>query len=321
MCKWLSSQETIYQQQLSDLEKQLQGLEEEKKSVKKNLQDEKEKFCANISQFYINFGPRSSCSTEREGKLSSMFQDLLMEREKYQSNQEKYSVREESVKKLCTEKENLKTQLEKIFLENNKLTSSLCEELQKSTDLEEEKLTVTKIPTTDPEFIRIQEELESERQVSSDLEQQYSHVQSQLHQLHQKLWQQQLRQQQQAKQTYTTTVNSHLVQDGNKTQSGQPIAWQQRRNMENDGQTRQQKSDPVKKTMKVLAQNSGSTAGGQIKKTGNAVSSYYDKNSQQNSDVSTLTKGFLFILIRKTKQNYKAFITPQIEIMNLDTKE
>jgi hypothetical protein len=167
----------------------------------------------------------------------------------------------------------------------------------------------------------IQEELESERQVSSDLEQQYSHVQSQLRQLHQKLWQQQLRQQQQAKQTYTQTVNSHLVQDGNKTQSGQPIAWQQRRNMENDGQTRQQKSDPLKKTMKVLAQNSGSTAGGQIKKTGIAVSSYYDKNSQQNSDVSTLTKGFLFILIRKTKQNYKAFITPQIEIMNLDTKE
>ncbi|WAR21125.1 hypothetical protein MAR_015099, partial [Mya arenaria] len=81
--------------------------------------------------------------------------------------------------------------------ERDKLASSLCTELQMTEDLEAECQSISDQLNTDQQFISLQQQLDEEKHRSTVLGSEGTQLQSELNQLHQQLWQHQLKQRQQ----------------------------------------------------------------------------------------------------------------------------
>lgn len=153
----------IFQQQVSELDLQLQELAKQKDDVKRRQEEEKEQFCTKMSAFTSLYSLSNRDNKKSDVVYKSQLAEVHQDRQKLMSGLEEYKLKEEEVSRLCGETNKLKEQLEKLTEENKKLTSSLCEELQRTSDLEAERMAVSNKPHTEPEFTRHQVELDQDK--------------------------------------------------------------------------------------------------------------------------------------------------------------
>ncbi|XP_052771480.1 putative uncharacterized protein DDB_G0271606 [Mya arenaria] len=195
--KWLSSQEQIYRDQKQELTEQLQTLREAEREHVTTYERDRLSWCEKMSGLAERYGLSGAGRETRHTEQRQQLHQLMEEMGALQAELQAYKEKEAVVVKCREERDSVRTKLEKLQEDNKKLASSLCTELQMTEDLEAECQSISDHLNTDQQFISLQQQLDEEKHRSTVLGSEGTQLQSELNQLHQQLWQHQLKQRQQ----------------------------------------------------------------------------------------------------------------------------
>lgn len=206
--KWLTSQVSIFQDQKACLENQMLDLQNTEKSLQEKLHEEMVKLCSEMSEFASNFGLGNVSHIQREEAYSKQLMELLQDQERLRTSLQMYNDKQSVVDKLCAEKESLQKALESVLKKNTDMTSKMCDELQKTASLEEERKSVSTVPQTSLQFLSLKQQLKYEKQKSAELEDLYVHLQAELQNINQNPWQKQEQQRHKSQHKHQQTQQS-----------------------------------------------------------------------------------------------------------------
>ncbi|OWF40189.1 coiled-coil domain-containing protein 172-like isoform X2 [Mizuhopecten yessoensis] len=215
----LMNQRSQFQKERKDQESQLECLEEELFTLN-------ERFCSNVETFVTEFGLLGNGGDIRREEALQQLADLAKEKNKLQQDIQVYEERMDSLGKLRDKEKSLMDSLLTTKGKHLELCEKLAEEKRKLKKQEDEKHKIQLLPTTDSEFVRLQNELDSLKE--EDLEGACHRLQQQVQTLQQQLWQkkvqdrhqqkkQQQPRQQQICKTFQQPAKQHQVPPTTKT--------------------------------------------------------------------------------------------------------
>ncbi|XP_077992960.1 coiled-coil domain-containing protein 172-like [Glandiceps talaboti] len=195
--KWLKSKEGILQEQVQELVASqtlyTSNLEETQTTALKR----RENFVFKIQKFNKRYDLCESGQKLRQDEAKTKLTKLMQEEEILEKELTTFKSHREQVQCLEEDKCLLKLELEDILQKIHELETEIEKEHAVIIELEKRKMSVAKKPQTDPEFQRLQMELESCKAYS--MEEMCEVYRLELQQLQQKQWQKQLQQRQNMK--------------------------------------------------------------------------------------------------------------------------
>nr|XP_054765523.1 uncharacterized protein LOC129272393 [Lytechinus pictus] len=192
-CQWITTKKSI-------LEEQLKGLLEEKHVHSKRLHQSKESqakmkedFPSSISTFIHDFGLTTRGKEHRLASVREQIKEMKVRQTELQQDIDTYDRQRRMLRCIEDEKETTEHIIATLEIEIHGVEESMVSEKNKTKKLENEKALVSGKPQSDPEFKRLQSQLEACHEES--LEGLCQTLRQRVDQLQRQQWQQQLRKQ------------------------------------------------------------------------------------------------------------------------------
>ncbi|KAL5021492.1 hypothetical protein ScPMuIL_000647 [Solemya velum] len=188
--KWLTSKQKIVEDQRRELMRRRTDLKQQLSQLKCEREGECATFCEEVRKFSENYSLTGNGRCRRESQASQAMLEKRQEEKNLLKSLESFTAHRCTIGALTEARETLRAELATFSQKETDLQHDLDFELEKVKKLEDEKNKLLVVPQKDPEFQRLQKDLEETK--SESLERRCCELQLELQSLQKRVWQKQV---------------------------------------------------------------------------------------------------------------------------------